>query len=81
MEHLLRHTRDLPGFFPGLGLIVISLIASSSLLVHADPILLSCSTRNSSTLARAVRTTSNSTGKHDTNASGLAAFLKTLTSE
>ena len=68
MKHFLRHPGDLPGFLPGLGLIAFILLASSSLIFRADPILSSWFTRNSSTLARVVQTTSTSTGTQKTNA-------------
>lgn len=68
MKQLLRNTSDVPGFFSGLGLMAIILLAASSLIARADPILSSWFTRNSSTLARVVQTTSTSTGTHNTNA-------------
>jgi len=55
MKQHLRHTSDLPGFFPGLCSTAISLLAASSLIGRADPILTSWFTQNSTVLARVIQ--------------------------
>jgi hypothetical protein len=68
MKRFLRHASDLPGLLPSAGLTAIWLLVASSLIARADPILSSWYTRNSSSLARVVQTTSTSTGARNINA-------------